>query len=302
MYKFRDDYQLRTKERIIIFGKEAERSGKVVKGAKGRTVLSLLPGVDESTIVSAEFMQICLGVIRQVLEIWTTKSGLWNLKYLVPDLDKFLQHLKPPSLFPRSARTISDSPYWEAYDCLYWGMFYSILAFHSLLINAQWFDLYLQHWIQFVVALNILMQEQVTIYELEKCDSLLKAFVQELGTLYGEKELSHNLQQLLHACLNVRRWGQNFHCCSFPFENNIGAMGSTVHGNNNIGKEITDKKRLSQGVEVLRSTVEICHMSRLNENQSLGAPLKNPAFSSDECDLLVSVGLTTNAVQVFKEH
>ena len=65
-YKFKEDCQLRTKERMIVFGKEADRASSVIKGVKGRTVLSLLPGVDESTVVFAEFRRaICLGSIKQ---------------------------------------------------------------------------------------------------------------------------------------------------------------------------------------------------------------------------------------------
>lgn len=75
VYKFRpDNWTLRTKERMLTCGKHAELTHKINKSIKGRTVVHILPGADESTNVFAEFMHLlCLGIIKQILILWFRK-------------------------------------------------------------------------------------------------------------------------------------------------------------------------------------------------------------------------------------
>jgi len=57
VYKFcSDGWTLRTKERMLKCGKHAELTHNIQKSIKGRTVVHILPGADESTIVFAEFI------------------------------------------------------------------------------------------------------------------------------------------------------------------------------------------------------------------------------------------------------
>lgn len=91
-----------------IFGKIAEKSHKIIKGLKGRTIISLLPGADISTIVFPEILHsIALGVVKQIIILWIEKFGEWNIKAHLHDIDMFLLQIKPPNSFHRLPRRLS---------------------------------------------------------------------------------------------------------------------------------------------------------------------------------------------------
>lgn len=114
---------------MLTCGKHAERTNCISKSIKGRTVVHILPGADESTIVFAEFMHlICLGIIKQILTLWTEKPGEWSIKEHIDVIDDFLSKIKPPNIFSRLPRQLKKRKFWKAYENLYWALFYSLFA------------------------------------------------------------------------------------------------------------------------------------------------------------------------------
>ncbi|XP_067212192.1 uncharacterized protein [Linepithema humile] len=238
VYKFRsNEWTLRTKERMLTCGKHAELTHNINKSIKGRTVVHILPGIDESTIVFAEFMHLlCLGIIKQILILWTEKLGEWNIKEHIDSIDDFLSEIKPSNTISRLPRELKKHKFWKAYENLYWALFYSLLAVKNYLP-----DKYFQHWMLLVISLNLLLQEQIHISELEKTKMLLTRFVSEFEALYGEAELTYNLHQLLHVTLNAQRWGPVWSNSAFIFESFIGTLAKMIHGPKHIGKELINK-------------------------------------------------------------
>ena len=76
---------------VLRYGLEHE------KGVKGVSVISSLPLLDISTCFIPEYMHsVLLGVIKQIFEIWFTKSGNWNLQKYASEIDDILTQFKPP--------------------------------------------------------------------------------------------------------------------------------------------------------------------------------------------------------------
>jgi len=247
-------WHLRTHERMIRYANLAEKSHCIVKGVKGRTIVHMLPGTDLGTLLFPEILHsVALGTVKQMIALWIEKSGDWNIKVHLIDIDIFLMKIKPPDTLNRLPRRLSLSKFWKGYEYIYWALFYSVFAIQPFLPAK-----YMQHWILFVIAINILLQNRIYIHpDLEKAEYLLQKFVQQFQDLYGERELMYNIHQMIHLGLSTRRWGPLFDNSAFHFENFIGTLSGIVHGSKHIGKELTTNIKISQGIQVLQNTYMI---------------------------------------------
>lgn len=294
VYKFHPNgWTLRTKERILTCGKQAELTHNIKKSIKGRTIVHILPGADESTIVFAEFMHLlCLGIIKQILILWIEKLGEWNIKNHIDTIDDFLSKIKPPNTFSRLPRKLKKYKFWKAYENLYWALFYSLLAVKNYLP-----DKYFQHWMLLVISLNSLLQEQMYISELERTNMLLTRFVSEFEALYEETELTYNLHQLLQVILNVQRWDPVWSNSAYIFESFIGTLAKMIHGPKHIGKELVNKLQIIQGLQVMSSTKQL--QSAFASDLCLGKSNQSYKFTEHEKYLLDSVDISITNVNVF---
>lgn len=108
VYKFcSDGWTLRTKQSMRTCGKHVERTNFINKSIKGRTMVHILPGADENTIVFAKFMHLfCLGIIKQILTLWTKKPGQWSIKKHIDVIDD--SKIKPPNTFSHLPRQLKN--------------------------------------------------------------------------------------------------------------------------------------------------------------------------------------------------
>lgn len=77
-----------------------------------------------------------------------------------------------------------------------------------------------------VISIVNLIGQRIKIIDIEESEKLLKQFVKDIPFLYGNWELSYNVQQLLHLGLVVRRWGPLWATSAFPFEDQNGRYPS----------------------------------------------------------------------------
>lgn len=75
IYKYRRKKCLRTSERMNIFGKIAEKSNKIIKGLKGKSIICLLPGADISIVFPEILHSVALGTVKQIIIFWIEKPG-----------------------------------------------------------------------------------------------------------------------------------------------------------------------------------------------------------------------------------
>ncbi|XP_034944879.1 uncharacterized protein [Chelonus insularis] len=243
---------LRTSERMIEQGNKAFTEGKIhIKGVKGSTVISNLPFIDLGTCVIPEFMHsVLLGVVKQFINIWINKTGDWNIKKHLDNIDSFILNIHPPYFFNRMPRKLSDFKCFKASEFFNWLLYYSAPALLGFLPNK-----YLQHWFLLIVSIYNLLQKPIHMNDLNSTEILLRLFVRDVGELYGNHEYSYNLHQLTHLVLCVRRWGPLWSSSAFPFENYNGIIAKSLHGSKHLGEELMKNLKLAQGKHALKNKI-----------------------------------------------
>ena len=73
-----------------------------------------------------------------------------------------------------------------------------------------------------VEAVYIMLQNEITITQLDHADRLLHIFVAKTEALYGKEAMTFNVHQLLHLAASVRDWGPLWSHSGFPFESGNG--------------------------------------------------------------------------------
>lgn len=289
---------MRTKERMQQQGEKAEYDEKIkhIKGVKEISVISSLPMIDLGTCVLPEYMHsVLLGVVRQILDIWITKPGAWNVKKFCKEIDSFLLNIRPPSTFSRIPRSILLYYKYKASEFYNWLLFYSFPTLENYLPAV-----YFQHWLLLVIAIYTLLQK--TNSELREAEILLKLFVRGTGTLYGDRQFTYNVHQLLHLVLCVKRWGPLWATSAFPFENFNGILAKMIHGTKNIGQEITSIISTVLGVHTLRyriNTKNNVYNAKRNYNDQVIGSIVNISLNYVEKELLTSIGINIDKVYIF---
>lgn len=253
IYPLEDNVKLRTGARMEQQAGRVLQLNKIhIKGVKGYSAISSLPFVDLGTCVLPEYMHsVLLGVVKHFITIWLKKSGPWNIKQFIKEIDTFLVNIRPLQSFSRLPRPISQFQFYKASEYYNWILFYSLPALINYLP-----DKYLQHWMLIVIALYTLLQERITIQpDLQQADELIKIFREEIPTLYSDRDLTYNVHQLAHLVLSVKRWGPLWATSAFPFENYNGFIANCVHGNKHMGQEIVNILTIAQGVQILKDRV-----------------------------------------------
>lgn len=252
IFPFKIDCKIRTGERMEAQARKLCKLNKnQIRGVKGYSILSCLPLVDIGTCVLPEYMHsVLLGVVKQVIKLWLDKKGPWNINKKSKEIDNFVTSIRPLQSFCRLPRPLTHYHFYKASENYNFLLFYSLPALIVHLPNE-----YFQHWMILVIALFNLLQNQITPFDLNQSDILLKLFVKQFEKLYGDRELTYNTHQLLHLALCVERWGPLWATSAFPFENYNGFIAKFVHGNKHLGQEIVNNLIIAQGVHILKNRV-----------------------------------------------
>lgn len=243
--------KLRTKENMLKQAEDAAAREVPVKGVRGLSVLSLIPSVDMSKCVVPEYLHsVCLGVVKQLLVTWTEKAGEWCIANQITEIDAFLRTFKHPSFVHRSVRQLKSLKFWKASD------FYYFLLFESLpSLSGHLPQKFLQHLMLLIRGIFTLLKSHITEAEIDEAEKLLKLFTLEFGILYGNRQLTSNVHQLIHLALCVRMFGP-LHCFSaFSLEDLNGLIARTTHGSKEVDMEIVNNIKICQGITILRNIV-----------------------------------------------
>lgn len=266
-----------------------------IKGVKGYSILSCLPRLDLGTCVIPEYMHsVLLGVVKQVLRIWLCKRGPWKIKKKFKKIDKFLLKIKPNQSFSRMPRSILDFKSYKASELYSWLLFYSIPTLEKILP-----EVYLQHWMLLVISMFNLLQQKIKLEHIKQSNDLLHAFVKGVKLLYGEREMSYNIHQLLHLSLCVERWGPLWGTSAFAFESRNGFLARIVHGTNKMGEEMMNNLKIAEGANVIKNRVKLQDVSgsrNVFDCQSLGKAV----WYKDNTDLLLSSDLDPKSIHFYR--
>lgn len=231
---------------------------------------------------------VLLGVVKQFIVLWFEKTGDWNVKNCMAEINIRLLNIQPPDTFNRLPRSIFHFKSYKASEYYNWLLLYSVPLMIDYLPEK-----YFQHWLLLVIALFILLQKNIKkVPDLEEAKLLLRLFVRDIEILYGDRHLTYNIHQLLHLTLCVRRWGPLWSNSAFPFENFNGFLSNFVHGSKHIGKEIVTNLQIVNGVQILRNKVAQINSSNLilqkNKEITVFNNVSISLLSESERELLLS--------------
>jgi len=129
--------------------------------------------------------------------------------------------------------------------------FYSVVVFSPFMKEK-----YFHHWIIFVCAMYILLQDSVTDSDVTKADLLLRMFLRDFTQLFRAEDFTYNLHNLIHMGLTVRRFGPLGTSSAFLFESLNGDLIDCIHGTKNHAVELATTLHLFQGSQALKARVE----------------------------------------------
>ncbi|KAM7306470.1 uncharacterized protein ISCGN_010173 [Ixodes scapularis] len=179
--------------------------------------------VDMVSLFPTEYMHlICLGVMRRLFRNWVCQGHRTRLiREQRNRLDEGLRQsaMSFPSCFQRKPRGTEELDRWKATEFRTFMLYVGPVLLRSLLTNKQY-----EHFLMFHVAVKILISpEHHTTYSRFARD-LLRYFVQELGGLYGEKQLVYNVHSLIHLADQCLDHGPLDEFSAFPFESYLGKI------------------------------------------------------------------------------
>ncbi|KAK4877587.1 hypothetical protein RN001_010093 [Aquatica leii] len=175
-------------------------------------------GVGMVTHFPLDYMHlVCLGVMKKLLKLWL-KGSLkfrWQMKK-VELVSKRLLSIKKyiPKEFCRKPRSLLEVDRWKASEFRQFLLYSGPIVLQDVLPDS-----YYNHFLCLHSALTILASETLTKKFANYANSLLIYFVEKFSILYGKKEISYNIHNLIHLTNDVNHFGIVDSFSAFSFEN-----------------------------------------------------------------------------------
>lgn len=119
-----------------------------------------------------------------------------------------------PHEFARKPRLITEYERWKAVEFRAFLLYYDPWLMKPFLKKQ-----YFLHFLSLHCAIRILVCDDLIEKYIDYANELLIYFAREFGNLYGREFINHNVHNLIHLTLDVKKFGSldTFSC--FPFEN-----------------------------------------------------------------------------------
>lgn len=229
--------------------------GTPVNGLKGPSPLVRLPQFDLVQGYTVEYMHcVLLGVTRQFTEYWFDTSNSAEDYYIgrptvVEVIDRRILSIRPPHHFTRLPRTLKERFYWKAHEWRNWLLYYCIPCCCLSLPQR-----YLRHFALVSEAIFILLQNSLTLDQINRAEHLLRTSVSRASNLYGQRCMSFNLHQLLHIPQAARNFGPLWAHSAFTFEHGNGQIVKLVKAAKGAPQQILERVIMSQELQIALSS------------------------------------------------
>ena len=175
----------------------------------------------------------CQGVIKKFIRLWTEKSANnkkkpWYIGHKMGIINARLAQIKCPYEITRATHPMDDLPNWKA------SMFRAFALYYYVILEDILPPKYFEHFCQFSYALNILLQEKVSVDDINNVDVLLKQFVIDMEDLYDVKDIGINIHFLTHLAEHVLNWGCLWAHSTFIPEDFNGILLSLKNGTQEV--------------------------------------------------------------------
>lgn len=246
---------LRTHSSHTRDGEEAERLMNSVNGVKGLTWFSYVPNFDIVRGVAVDYMHcVLLGCMKMLLTLWFDKSHkneIYSISSKLPEVDRRLLSIKPPSYITRLPRTLADVAHFKAAELKNFLLYYSLPCLFGLLPEDQY-----HHFSLLVYSIFLLLQEKISTQDLLHCKRMLMEFVINIPVLYSDRQLTSNVHLLLHLTEKVEDLGPLWCSSCFYFEDFNGQLRRLFHGTQHIETQIAFAVSVHQQLPTLAQALK----------------------------------------------
>ena len=297
VYKFEDVLDLKTKEKVRDYANRAVHFSHPIRGVKGFSILSELPLFNIVTGCVFDVLHaVDLGVMRQLdALLFNTRNSEceWYLgkPETIEILNRKLRNIVPPSNVRRLPRTFASRAFWKGSEWRNMLLFYGPFILKDVM-DKKYYD----HFLLLSEAIYLLIQKRVTHLEVYQARKKLKEFVKRFEKLYGLKNMSFNLHQLLHACDCVGDWGPLWAYSLYYFEGENGSFLNMFNGTQSVPIQITNRFQQFQTLETLTNILnsyepnpELESFLRI-QNKLLGSYVKTKKLIKIEGITLIGSG------------
>ncbi|XP_040070774.1 uncharacterized protein LOC120843452 [Ixodes scapularis] len=242
----------RTEASMLSDMTSAAATSHAVNGFKGPSPLINVPGFDIVWSFRPDYMHcVLLGVVRQVTEIWFSNVGedhYIGAPRTLAVVDQRLQGQRPHLCFNRPPRSIKLRKYWKASEWEAWLLYYCLPCLRDILPEEL-----LEHFALLVSGLYLLLQNHVTLEDVDTSTTKITKFVVLMQYHFGEAQMTSNVHTLLHLPKSVLLHGPLWSLSCFEFENNMGHLLKLVSSSNGIPFQILSRILLRNNYHQLRS-------------------------------------------------
>ncbi|XP_040066795.1 uncharacterized protein LOC120840366 [Ixodes scapularis] len=225
----------------------AAARGRPVDGIKGPSACAKLRSLDMVWGFPPDYLHCVLeGVVSQLMDLWLCSTGQrWYIGNRLKELDEQIVKIHPPISFTRLPRPLSERSFWKATEWKYWLLYYGVPTLQNLLPQR-----YLTHFSLLSQSVFMLLKTTIQECEIILAERLLKQFVEEVATLYGENHLTFNIHQLVHLAKSVRMTGPLWVTSTFPFEGGNGEILKLVSAAKGVPQQIAERYIMREPVNM----------------------------------------------------
>lgn len=244
----------RTTENMTANLLEAQKTKRDhVKGVKTKSALADLDEIDLGSCCLPDYMHTpCLGLSKKKEDFWfDDKNSESYIGNHLNEMNEFMVNIKPPYFFRRLPRSLDQRHLYKASEHLYWILFYSLPTVSRFLKPK-----FLEHWMLFVNALYILLQEEISFEDVKESQRYLNWFISDIENLYGKRAMTYNSHTMRHFPTGVKKGGPLWGSSTFPFESVNGKITRMIHGSINTASEIANNVEIMQRILCLEKEFE----------------------------------------------
>ena len=221
---------------MISAAQQTLETGAIVEGII--QLSSLASELDLVASIPIDYMHATLeSVIKILLNYWFNSVNHGKPYYIgrkVGEIDGVLLKQRPPSEFSCPPRSIEKHlKYWKASEFCCGMLHYSLPLLLGTLPSLFW-----HHYSLLVCALHILLEDRISLGEVDATEKMLEDFYMLIPELYGEAACTHNVHLLSHLCKYIRLWGPLWTHSLFGYEHENGQIKHLFHGKQTIFKQL----------------------------------------------------------------
>jgi hypothetical protein len=226
--------------------KIAKATGKPSHGVCGPTPLADLPGFDFIKAFVPEYMHSCCqGVFKLMIKLWTLpkfSKKPWSVREKLKVLNSRLMNTKPPYEITRVMGALDDLSNWKA------SMFRAFVLFFVDVLEDVLPKDYFDHFVKLSYGMFVLLQEKVSVSDVDKVKVLFRHFVIDFEKLYGAPHVGINVHFLVHLSQSVLDWGCLWTTSTFIPEWFNGVLMSLSNGTQAIADQMATNYLLKLAV------------------------------------------------------